>query len=407
MKLALLGIDSHVAALADAVAASPSHEVAVVCGASDVGREVLTAHPAASFESEWEALLLSREFDLLIVGTQCESFELRAEQLRRFVQEGVPTVVVQPAAEAIVCHELAMIQNDTRSLLAAWNPVTAHPAARWIERSWNLQTTGAAAIRQVSFQRVMESAGWPEIQCQLARDAQWITRLIGPPNRVTALSAQSDAGSPAGLAVTLVGEGEAIAQWSTSGAGGEDVISITAGASGTAKWVTASDANVRATVSQGKDQQEMSWTEQDVLRETSHDFLRMIDELVHSHETDRSFDQATRAVEVAEAAKDSNRRNRTIQLHYEEHSEQQTFKSVMAAGGCLILLGVLFVLGASILIDSIGAPVRNNPWWRIWPAYLLAPVVLFLLAQILWRVFASASANHSSPSPPREADSAN
>ena len=44
-----------------------------------------------------------------------------------------------------------------------------------------------------------------------------------------------------------------------------------------------------------------------------------------------------------------------------------------------------------MVIDSIGGPFPNSMWRRIWPVYLLAPVVLFLLLQTLWRVFAAPS----------------
>ena len=92
-------------------------------------------------------------------------------------------------------------------------------------------------------------------------------------------------------------------------------------------------------------------------------------------------------MEIAEAAAESLRRRRTIEIHQQDRSEQQTFKGVMAAGGCLLLLGVLAMLPVTVLMDGFGATVRDNPWWRLWPVCLLSPIVLFLALQILWRVF--------------------
>ena len=82
------------------------------------------------------------------------------------------------------------------------------------------------------------------------------------------------------------------------------------------------------------------------------------------------------------------RRGRTVQLYFEEHSEQQSFKGIMAISGCLVLLLTLLVFAVSAAIDAIGLPFRNSVWWRIWPVYVLAPAVLLLAAQSLWRVFA-------------------
>jgi hypothetical protein len=113
------------------------------------------------------------------------------------------------------------------------------------------------------------------------------------------------------------------------------------------------------------------------------------------HAPDR-WSAACRAAELAEAAQQSLRRGRTIQLHYEEHSEQQTFKSVMAAGGCLLLMGLLLMLGIVAVVDAIAGPVRKNLWFRLWPVYVFAPIALFLLLQSLWRVFAAAPAKPAS-----------
>jgi hypothetical protein len=41
------------------------------------------------------------------------------------------------------------------------------------------------------------------------------------------------------------------------------------------------------------------------------------------------------------------------------------------------------------VIDSLGLPFTQSAWWRLWPIYLLAPAVLLLAAQSLWRVFAT------------------
>ena len=398
MKLALLGIDSFLQLASEAAArdAKSDVEVTVVCDASSAAADVLNKHPGAILEGEWENLLASGNFDVLLIGTAGAGEELRTEQLRRFVQDGVNVVLVQPAAEAIVLHELEMIQRDSQSLLVTWNPMTDHPAMRHIR---DVPGFGPAdTMQHLSIQRCIPGATWPKVQVQLSRDAQLVRQFIGPPDRVTALAPAPSGDTLSNLAVTFVGPTSAIAQWTLSGNAGEDVVTIAA-ATGQASWrtTTTGDATVEFVTPEGK--QEAKWTNSDCEQALGQGLLTFLKDAYNSHQAAKqeqkiltgpmNFDDTSRAVELAEAAYDSNRRSRTIHLHYEEHSEQQTFKSVMAAGGCLLLLGVLFLLAVSIAIDSLGEPVRNNPWWRIWPVYLLAPVVLFLLAQTLWRVFAT------------------
>jgi len=404
MRLALLGIDDSLLRLAEAVARDADHQIDVVCDDSELAVDVLRLHQAAERETEWESLLLSRKFDVVVVGTSAppptpEQPQLRVEQLRRFVQERVPTVLVQPAAEAIVLHELAMIQHDTRGLLTAWNPVLAHPAVKRVNALFPSAGGEPPAVSHVSLQRVIDDPDWTKIKTQLSRDAQWVRQLMGPPDRVTALAPQSDAGALRNLAVTIVGPTDALAQWTLASAAGSDSVTL-AGPTGQTRWTSSRDGASQLQIDGPNGREEHAWTAGEVSDALGDDFLDFVQQALERQQDAETFDHACRAMEVAEAAQESNRRSRTIHLHYEEHSEQQTFKSVMAAGGCFILLAVLCVLGGSIAIDSIGAPVRNNPWWRIWPVYLLAPIVIFLLLQTLWRVFSDPPSRRGNASPP-------
>ena len=386
MKLALLGIDRYVHSLAAAVLRDQRHEVTVVCDSPEREGDVLQLHPAAHREGDWENLLLGRNFDLLVVGANPQNGELRYEQLRRLVQEAIPLVVVQPAAEAIALHELAMIQNDTGSLLAAWNPLLGDTAIGLINE--HLRGSEAAHISHVSIQRSISERTWQAIKMQLARDAQWVSQLIGPPDRVTALAPNTGGDELSSLAVTFVGKGNALAQWTLGAATGMNAVTV-AGNFGTAEWQTQMDGSSELAIDGPSGREERAWTSEEHQAEVGRNFLSFLESTLEAQKQRDSFELATRAVELAEAAQESNRRNRTISMHYEEHSEQQTFKSVMAAGGCLLLLGLLLTCVASVALDSIGAPLRNNPWWRIWPVYVFAPVVAFLLLQSLWRVFAT------------------
>ena len=82
-------------------------------------------------------------------------------------------------------------------------------------------------------------------------------------------------------------------------------------------------------------------------------------------------------MEISEAVTRSLRRNRTVELHYEEISEDGTFKSVMTSLGCLLLVSILFVLPLALSGPALGLGAT------IYLAYLIPPILVgFILMQL-------------------------
>ena len=113
--------------------------------------------------------------------------------------------------------------------------------------------------------------------------------------------------------------------------------------------------------------------------------LAPVVELVRSPDRAQEvWEHACRGVELADTIEMSSRRGKTIQLFHEEHSEASTFKSVMAAGGCLSILAILalipFIAVADRVFVGLGTRLgmRNLPWIAV-----AAVLLLFLLAQAL------------------------
>jgi len=92
---------------------------------------------------------------------------------------------------------------------------------------------------------------------------------------------------------------------------------------------------------------------------------------------------ACRDQEAAEAIDRSLARGRTIELFNEEHTEEDSFKGVMAMGGCLLLVGALGVVFVATIVEGLRLPLRDWAVWRYWPVYLLVPIAVFLLLQLL------------------------
>jgi len=91
---------------------------------------------------------------------------------------------------------------------------------------------------------------------------------------------------------------------------------------------------------------------------------------------------AARSVELAETIDRSLRKGRTIELYFEEYTEESTFKGTMASIGCGLLLLGMFVMGAVAIAEQVGVP-----YTRLWPYVLAGVLGVFLVLQLLMLVF--------------------
>ena len=83
-------------------------------------------------------------------------------------------------------------------------------------------------------------------------------------------------------------------------------------------------------------------------------------------------------MELSEATARSLRKGRTVELHYEQISEEATFKSVMTSTGCMLFIGALLIIPLALAGPPLGL------YWTIYLAYIIPPVlVLFVVLQTL------------------------
>ena len=99
------------------------------------------------------------------------------------------------------------------------------------------------------------------------------------------------------------------------------------------------------------------------------------------------WETACRAVELAESVEQSCRRGKTIELFQEEHTEEATFKSVMAAGGCLLLLLMLvFMIGLQV-VSTVRPEIGEWTGWSFVWKFVVLLMFGFLGLQLLRLVF--------------------
>jgi hypothetical protein len=401
MKLAVVGADDEsLELLRWAVTRGDHHLVAAYDGGAFVG-QLRQIAPQVRTNQSWEELVVASVADAVIVGrggrelaeqTGIDHAERRADQLRKLTQAAVPIIVVCPACEAIVGFEIEMIRRDTKAVIVPYIPRASHPAIAMLAELITLgDNSPVGRIEQISFDREQTDRGRPAVLEQLPRDIAILRRLIGNIQSVSASGPAAPLGrDPLGPKLT---EPPSLANLSVHFAGDE---------AHSARWsigpaIDVDQARVTIVGQRGKAILHMpvnrAWSLQLAGAAATTELFDDVDEPEHvfnqfslatsGSNKDLTWLAACRDQEAAEAVDRSLARGRTIELFNEEHTEDASFKGVMAMGGCLLLVFTLGVLFLAVVIESLRLPMRGWAAWRLWPLYVLVPLAIFLLLQLL------------------------
>lgn len=428
MRLALLGSDEEALALAQAIVASPLHQLVVAYEPRPEHQDTLaTSLRQGGIREDWESLLHSTEVDGVIVARP-EQQAARDEQLRKLVQAAMPLLILHPACEAIVGLELDMIRRDTGCVLVPFSPGRWHPG---LERLVRLATADSdpplGPLEQITFERALVDRGRQNVLDQLARDVSLLRPVMGEINKMTATGADASSASLANLAVSLTGRDGLIARWTVLPADRTTSGQLTL-VGGHARAVLQMPAGSPWVLSIGGDQpQEVrfpEWSEPSAA-------LAEFDKAISGKAPVPAWIDTCRDLEVADTVEISIRRGRTLDLSTETPTEEGTFKGVMAVGSCALLLLTLLVLLVGSVIEGMllprqraeyqrqareqraGTPdgsdrlpspggERPSAWplvVRLWPVY---PFAIFLLLQLLRLVFRAPSSVRPARSDPRK-----
>lgn len=402
MRIALLGADEEALLLVRHAVLARGHSLAAACDVGAWSGPLAQLAPGVRLEDNWESLVLGSVAEAVIVArglsrqagaTGFDDTERRADQLRKLAAAEVPLLVVSPACEAIVGFEIEMIRRDVGGVIVPYTPGRQHPAldrlATWLV---DLGESPVGPIEQILLERQQADRSRAAVLVQLARDAALVRRLVGDIRAVSASGPPREAGRDplgpkpttlpplANLSVTLGGQLETPVRWSIGpvadaeggqlvlvGDRGRAVLSMPAVGEWRLEFVGAAE-------------------------ELSSDFATGDREAAFADLTRRILDQqpddgawlaACRDQEVAEAVDRSLARGRTIELFNEQHTEEESFKGVMAMGGCLLLSATLAMVFVAALVEGLQLPLREMGFWRAWPAYVLLPLGVFLVLQLL------------------------
>jgi hypothetical protein len=251
-------------------------------------------------------------------------------------------------------------------------------------------------VEQLNFERELADRDRPQVLAQLARDASMIRACVdtiaklsasGPAmgETVDPLGPRSKTLPPlANLAVHISGEQPFPARWTVKPAESSTRLRVTAeGSQGRAVYTEedglAPRATLKYTVSGSQDAQVMEFPGSFGVDTV----LGIVSDRLRGREHPQKWLDACRDVEVATSVDRSLERGRAVEFFGEEHTEEQSFKGIMAVGGCLMLSVTVVALLVAAAVEGLKLPLRESALWKAWPMYVLVPIVLFLLLQVL------------------------
>ncbi len=384
MKLGLLGIDDQIAPIV-AAARRRGDDISLVCdvAADSPHAALVEGLPRAD---SWEALVDPRSTDAVLVGGDGWN-ELRAEGVRKLVQAGRTLVLSQPLQLSMLwAYEIDMIRKDSGARLIPVLPDRLQPFVARLKQAIETGLAGAGSLgplETIECQRRLRDRSRERVLGQLARDADLLRVLVGDPRRLSTLGGGETDAAWGTLAVGLTGAANLPVRWRVS-RGESPGLSLTlvGGAGSLAVDIPADDASEWTLTAEPGGRVERA----------AFDRAATILGLLEGSSSGGTvaaaamWDDAARAIELAETVPRSLAKGRAIDLHQEEFSELGTFKGTMASLGCAIVLGGLFVL---LLATLVGGIAKEAGWEfgervaGVWPVAVLVVLGAFLLLQLL------------------------
>lgn len=384
MKLGLLGIDDQIAPIV-AAARRRGDDISLVCdvAADSPHAALVEGLPRAD---SWEALVDPRSTDAVLVGGDGWN-ELRAEGVRKLVQAGRTLVLSQPLELSMLwAYEIDMIRKDSGARLIPVLPDRLQPFLERLKEAIEAGLAGAGSLgplESIECQRRLRDRSRERVLGQLARDADLLRVLVGDPRRLSTLGGGETDAAWGTLAVGLTGAANLPVRWRVS-RGESPGLSLTlvGGAGSLAVDIPADDASQWTLTAEPGGRVERA----------AFDRAATILGLLEGSSSGGTvvaaamWDDAARAIELAETVPRSLAKGRAIDLHQEEFSELGTFKGTMASLGCAIVLGGLFVL---LLATLVGGIAKEAGWEfgeriaGVWPVAVLVVLGAFLLLQLL------------------------
>jgi len=402
MRYAIIGNGVEISRIEEALTSLPDAEIVNVgesAGLAD--SDPSTMRPELTGIEAWEAILSGSLADGVVFARDSNSKQ-RDDQLRKLVQAGIPILAVYPACDVLLGFELQMIQRDTGGVIIPYWPGNRHPLLGEIQK-WcrDERESPLGPIQQLVLQRVLAPSQRQEVLDTFARDAEILGRLMGGVDQLGALGRgalgrESDQETLNNLSVHMSTSQGCLARWSTlpQSNSSDSELSVV-GQRGQAKLSMPPDPSqwsLTVIGGTGDNDEPCGLGEVNARWNDVENIVSVFQSAIGQADDGTDWDHACRGLELADTVEQSLRRGKTIHLYGVEHTEEATFKTMMAAGGCLALLATLGVVLLLAGLDALGLTAWGTAVWKKWPFVLLAGLLVFLALQLLRFVFPDAPA---------------
>lgn len=394
MRIALLGTDGLTLELVRQLPAP----IALVAIYDDrplaVGQAEFGAllRPAAA----WTTILDRDQPDAVIVAGGRWS-DARVEQVRQLLQAEMPLLIAWTECDPLLVYELDMIRQSSGGVLAAIAPRSVHPAARLLAELIRDADRPVGELEQLVIERLGRDRSRAQTLSQIAEDADLLRLILDRIQTVTAsgVTAESTHWSSVGLQMTGLAGPPVRWNFTTAESGIAVRVSLL-GSKGKWTWECSEQGQASRVTRTGAETLEWpAWNWQ-------HSVLDMFSEALRGAPPQPNWPQVCQAMEVVDATERSVSRGRRIDLTGRTVTEKDTFRGVMSAGGCFLIIATLLVVIGFAVIEgfrmaNLGpssampsaidpetgrtmGPTRPIPYWAI---FLAVPMVSFLILQLL------------------------
>ena len=299
--------------------------------------------------------------------------EFRAEALRRVAAAGWPAICLHPPGpDAEPYYVVALSREETGATIVPDLPERLHPGVERIRSAIATQELGP--FRELRYEA---PARVDLVGEAFARMVDLVRSLLGEIDALTATGDPPGEHPTASLVVHLRDAKARRAEVRTWVGPPEPARLLLLAAQGSVTLEFDPDEEhtsrlIRRTATGGEEAVDLPpWDSQG-------EILAILGRAVGREDVHPSLLDGTRAMELVEAVHRSLRRGRTVELHYEEISEEASFKSVMTSTGCTLLMAVLVVLPLALVGPAFGMG------WTLYLAYAVLPIlILFIVLQSL------------------------
>jgi myo-inositol 2-dehydrogenase/D-chiro-inositol 1-dehydrogenase len=364
MNFLILGDGPEERAWAEALAGRPEHRViAAVPGLPDL-------FPDLPAPADLEAALAVPGIEAVIVGGPIEA---RDEALRRTAASGFAAICLHPPGDnADPYYQVALSREETGAVVVPDLPGRLHPGVAALREAANHVEAGPFRVLRIDAPGRADDhdlldafARWVDLARTFLGEVESLTALGDPPGESPSRSLTVQLRSSGGRAAELrlaARAGEGLAELTVECERGSRTLEVAERWAGPAR-LTRSD--------QTRTDDIPGWDPHAAL-------LDALTDAVAGRPARPDLLDGTRAMELRSAAARSLRRGRAVDLHYEEVSEANNFKTVMTSVGCMVLLGCLVALPAALVGPALGIGQT------IYIAYAIPPLlVVFALLQVL------------------------